>query len=220
MKEKVKKAFDRIASDWDERVAEPRPFAAHFYPVIKKGWAVLDAGCGNAATTLEIAKRCRAVVGADFSKGMLERARRRTKAVKNVELVEADFTSLPFGNESFDAVFCIAALHHLTKREQPKAVKEFWRVLKKNGLVFVTVWSKNREKKRFYCVEKNACLVGWNTRGGRKVKRFYYFFDGKELGKLFKLAGFKQVKVFFERKGVKTTPDKARNICLTAFKKG
>lgn len=51
--------------------------------------------------------------------------------------IVGDIHSLPFADESIDAIVCIAVLEHV---EEPlKAVKEMYRVLKKGGYCFIYV---------------------------------------------------------------------------------
>src|SRR6478609_2836932 len=60
---------------------------------IRAGERVLDVGCGCGETSLELGRRVGAsgsVVGADISTIMLERARERGAAAKNVEFIVAD----------------------------------------------------------------------------------------------------------------------------------
>jgi SAM-dependent methyltransferase len=67
-------------------------------------------------------------------------------ALKDIELIETDVAfgprtavicdghSLPFANETFDAVVCQAVLEHVA--DPPRVVEEIWRVLTPNGLAY------------------------------------------------------------------------------------
>ena len=76
--------------------------------VIAPGERVLDVGTGCGETALELGRRVGgkgSVVGADISTIMLERARERGAATKNVEFIIADAQTHAFPPASFDVVF-------------------------------------------------------------------------------------------------------------------
>ena len=74
------------------------------------------------------------VVGVDFSRGMLERARQKTKGVDHVILVEADASHLPFRNNTFDVVTCSHAFYELKGEVRDRALQEIVRVLRPHGV--------------------------------------------------------------------------------------
>jgi SAM-dependent methyltransferase len=101
---------------------------------LEGGERVLDVGCGpgNFTRTFARAGRGGLVVGLDASRTMLARAVQETDA-DNVAYVRGDACALPFGDVSFDAVCCFAALYLI---EHPmRAVDELVRVLAPGGRV-------------------------------------------------------------------------------------
>lgn len=52
---------------------------------------------------------------------------------------QGDITELPYKNNMFDKVFVISALEHLSESDIQKALKEFRRVLKNNGMLILTL---------------------------------------------------------------------------------
>lgn len=68
------------------------------------------------------------IVGIDISRGIVENPHIDYAVVGNIEL-------LPFKDETFDLLICEWVLEHLDKPE--KAIKEFYRVLKQGGHLFV-----------------------------------------------------------------------------------
>ncbi|MEK3876436.1 class I SAM-dependent methyltransferase [Paenibacillus sp. FSL H8-0122] len=58
--------------------------------------------------------------------------------VNRLHLAQADLTSLPYEDESFDTVFCISVLEHLSVQEAVLAVREFHRTLNGEGLLVLT----------------------------------------------------------------------------------
>jgi SAM-dependent methyltransferase len=99
------------------------------------GSSVLDLGCGTGACAEGLAARGLRVVALDFADGMLRRVTQRIRAVSPVRLtaVQADFNEpLPFRDEGFDTVVCLAGLH--LARSLERVLGEVARVLRPGGL--------------------------------------------------------------------------------------
>ncbi len=201
------KAFDEIASEWNELRRKPMRCLELFLPELKKTDTVLDAGCGNGRNLVEIAKVAREAYGTDSSSEMLRFARERLleNQAKNACVVDGNIMRLPFQKGFFDKIFCSAVLHHLNSREQPIAVEEFSRVLKEGGLVFATVWSEKRFR------ERKEGHVKWG-----KVQRYHYFFTPKEFGELFERLGFRVAGSFYEKAGKKVGREDGQNLVVIA----
>lgn len=111
----------------------------------------LDLCCGTGAAVAMLRPLCReAVVGIDFSDGMLAVARQNTAAASGtarLEYVRGDVRALPFAPASFDIATCFGALGHIVPADERRFVGEAARVLRPGGrFVFVTsyrppVWS-------------------------------------------------------------------------------
>ena len=103
--------------------------------LLPPSWTVADLGCGTGDLAAELAPRLRKVVGIDRSTSMLQAARRRTRKLLNVELFEADLSSLPLAAKSCDAALLVLVLAYL---EDPgKALGEALRVLRPGGRLVV-----------------------------------------------------------------------------------
>lgn len=87
---------------------------------------VLDLGCGDGRFTARLQAAGANVMGVDRSPSMVEAAR-----LRNLIVVEADATALPFADAAFDAVFSNAALHWI--RNQDAMLREVRRVLRPGG---------------------------------------------------------------------------------------
>jgi ubiquinone/menaquinone biosynthesis C-methylase UbiE len=57
----------------------------------------------------------------------------------NVQLALCDMTQMPYADNRFDKVYCISVLEHVDELVQLKALLEFARVLKDDGLIVLTV---------------------------------------------------------------------------------
>ena len=103
---------------------------------------VLDVGCGaNLHYDLVIAAQGKAVHAVDFTLNFLRLAPEHTGML----LAQADALRLPFRAASFDAVICSETVEHIP--EDRAVIGEIARVLKRNGLLFITVpnlWNAGR----------------------------------------------------------------------------
>ncbi len=66
---------------------------------------------------------------------LTKRVRGNTSAAVKVEVMDARFPKLPFGDGEFDAVVCFMVLSHVHQREE--AVREACRVLKVGGKILL-----------------------------------------------------------------------------------
>ncbi|MEU8896609.1 demethylmenaquinone methyltransferase [Nocardia sp. NPDC048505] len=105
------------------RAVAPRP-----------GERVLDLAAGTGISTLDLAKSGAWCLAADFSQGMLAAGQHR-----NVPMVAADATALPFADDSFDAVTISYGLRNISESEQ--ALREMLRVTKPGGRLVVAEFS-------------------------------------------------------------------------------
>lgn len=102
----------------------------------------LDICCGTGAASLMLRSvKCGHVVGIDFSRPMLETARRNLESQDSsvpFSLVQGDVLEMPFASR-FDVAVCFGALGHFLSREQPCLVQQVAGVLRPRGrFVFVT----------------------------------------------------------------------------------
>ena len=91
---------------------------------------VLEIGVGSGRNLKYYQAGC-SVTGIDASEGMLEKARQKTRGVKNVNLFLMDAEHLEFPDNSFD--YIIATFVLCTIPDPVKALREMRRVLKPSG---------------------------------------------------------------------------------------
>ena len=110
----------------------------------RSGVRILDVGCGPGfyiTELLEAVGREGAVAGVDISADMLAVTAKRAAGHGNVEFHEADATSLPVPDASFERAVCVQVLEYV--RDVPAALAEMHRVLRPGGrmLVWDVDWS-------------------------------------------------------------------------------
>lgn len=104
---------------------------------------VLDVGCADGVFSNVIFKATQAkrFVGVDIVKTSIDWAKKHWAPNKKMKFVVGDAHKLNFPSNSFDAVFCLEALEHVT--EPIQVLKEFRRVMKKDGYGVFLVPSDN-----------------------------------------------------------------------------
>ena len=114
------------------------------------GAKILDVGCGTGVLYSLLAKEGYDVYGFDISEKEIKRAKTLYEegGLRNCISI-ADAENLPFGNESFDVIFCHAVFHHIENVE--KALTEFRRCLKKDGKLILIEPSKKNPLKWAFC---------------------------------------------------------------------
>jgi SAM-dependent methyltransferase len=119
---------------------------------------VLDAGCGNGNLLLRALKNENPknekgialaekvplqVIGMDFSGNMLGRAALRANDEDRTGFFQGSVTSLPFRDQSFDRVVSSGVLTCLPNAQAAaRALQEFYRVLKPEGVLVVDFFSR------------------------------------------------------------------------------
>jgi alkylated DNA repair protein alkB family protein 8 len=247
--EKTREDYNQIASRFSltrERLwPELLPLVRHIKPNDK----VLDLGCGNGRLIEAIKDLPIEYTGLDISDKLISLAQERFEnlektgqlKIKNYRLLVGNALDLPFENASFDKIFSIAALHQIPSTEyRLQFLKEAKRVLKKDGLLVLTVWNL-WQRKFFPSLIKYTLLkllgkvkldfkdifIPWKI-GGRGdircrraatsdvaplVQRYYHAFTKSELKRLLQKAGFEVKEIGFLKR-----PRGCYNIYVVAVK--
>ena len=99
------------------------------------GRTVLDAGCAFGRDSAKFQEEGLIPTGIDLSDGLLQKA---MAAHPDITFKKMDVCELDFPDESFDSIWCHATLLHLNDEDIVKALREFHRVLKPKGVLFVS----------------------------------------------------------------------------------
>ncbi|MQA75242.1 MAG: methyltransferase domain-containing protein [Solirubrobacterales bacterium] len=141
----------------------------------RAGERALDAGCGTGIYTRRLAERGLEVTGVDVDAEMLAAARLKAPAAR---LVEADVTSLPFEDRSFDLSLAVTVLCFVSDPEQ--TVSELVRVTRPDGRVVVG------ELNRWSAWAAWRRVKGWRGSGRWRSAHFY---SPRQLGMLLARGG-------------------------------
>ena len=136
---------------WHDRIAiftrgatEAILETAHLRP----GLRVLDLASGVGDPALSIAAKVTPsgrVTATDLGPGMISLAEElaRKKGLTNIEFREASAESLPFADESYDALTCRFGIMFFP--DLPRALRECLRVLKPGGRAVFVAWGKKEQ---------------------------------------------------------------------------
>lgn len=160
-KQQVEQMFDNIAPKYD--------FLNHFLSLgIDKLWRkkairilstyksdyILDVATGTGDFAVAASKlKPRKIIGFDLSEQMLNVGREKAKRLGLAEVIEfrkGDSEAMPFQDEQFDAITVAFGVRNFENLEN--GLKEFHRVIKKDGVVIILEFSKPRyfPMKQFY----------------------------------------------------------------------
>lgn len=165
------------------------PELPEFIKLLSEDGKVLDVGCAGGRDAGKFSKAGFDVTGIDVIDVFLAEA---AKNAPQAKFVKMDLLDLKFPDDFFDAIWAHAVLLHLERKNIPRAIKEFYRVLKTGGKIHIAV-KKGRDS-------------GWEADklvGGEK--RFFTYFSKKEIENYVKKAGFKIIssKITFDPTGRK-----------------
>ena len=147
------------------------------------GEKILDAGCGHGRDAKFFSDLGYEVTGVDLSEKLLEIAR---KNAPKAEFYLMDMRNLAFPSDYFDGIWACASFLHIPKKDSRKTLDEFYRVLKPNGLLYLSV--------------KEGCGVGFvkSAQYGNE-ERYFVFYNSKELRELVE-GKFKVFNEIIEKK--------------------
>ncbi len=158
---------------------------------ISSGVKILDVATGRGAILKRAAKAAgphSSVVGIDLSHNMVEQTRKELKREKHapsIEVLQMDAENLDFPDNSFDYIFCGFGVFFFPYVDL--ALKEFFRVLKPQGKLFLTTFQGKSPCLRLFR-EKIASL------GYDKVT-LHHFENEAFIHETLSSAGFKEIKI-------------------------
>jgi SAM-dependent methyltransferase len=106
-----------------------------FCRCLKPGSRVLDLGCGGGRDLKYLSAKGYRVVGVDYSYPLAQTAHRYS----GQDVVVADLRSLSFRRESFDGIWALASLLHLSRKEVPDVLNDLSRLLRVPGVLLTSM---------------------------------------------------------------------------------
>jgi len=177
---------------------------------VHSGDDILDAGGGTGNVALQIIKRGGSVTLLDNSEEAINYFLEKVKAGKVI--IRYLRGSLPFADDSFDKIVCNNTLYIIESKFYDAIIKEFWRILKKGGMIvlsnpiksaspykillnhFKMVAKKNNTlflmKELFVKLNYLVLLLYYNHRIKNKSRNKYHFFEIREQEEVLKRNNF------------------------------
>jgi len=182
---------------------------------------VLDVACGTGAVARAVASRLTEpskIVGADLNPAMVEIANQSVSNDRHdFEFLIAPADALPFGDETFEIVFCQHGLQFFP--DKPASLAEMRRVMQVNGKLIVTCWAAIPP---FFQVVREVLARHLGEDEAKTAVAPFIWNDGAQISSLIAAAGFKcpeptQLNVDRKlsaapeamRRGLLTTPNEA-----------
>lgn len=204
----TQQAYDKIAFKFDQtRLKHPWAEFWQFKELISWGDRVLDLGCGNGRIIKILEDLKVDYTGIDFSKELIDRAKKNFPAYK---FVTANILDLTLGHNEYDHIFFLATLHHIPSLGlRLKILRNIYNSLKPGGYLFMTNWNMHQYKfnnirvknnfKKFFGgnreLDRNDIFIPFTTPGSNiTVQRYLHCFTNKKLERLGDLTGFKVIE--------------------------
>lgn len=171
--------YDTIADEFDKTRIRLWPCVISFLDEFQSNAEILDIGCGN-GKYMNYRDDIN-IKGIDISTNLIEICKK-----KGFDVIKAPMTDIPFTDNKFDGIICIASYHHLNNdNDRKKTLDEIYRILKPGGIAFIEVWGViqtspiNKNAENF---TKNANLVKWTSvKTGQIFYRYYNIYSEGEL---------------------------------------
>jgi len=156
---------------------------------------ILDAGCGTGKHSVYFAGRGYDVIGIDMSAGMIEEAVKKSTGLR-INFALGDMRSLTFPSNFFDGVWTVVAITHLTSEDKQRFIREAHRVLKRDGVFYISSQNLFAVKHltrlvKFYLrhlacshdslINKIKMIVSWAKEGYLFLDERHWFFPKKSL---------------------------------------
>lgn len=150
---------------------------------------VLSVGCGDGAFELRLAALAEHITALDISAQAIQLAKHQAL---QMNVTHIDFQCLPLAEldwaEQFDAIICLAFLHHLPEQDLLDFLKQVHEHLKPSGFFYSQDPSVHGVLRKLGRVILGANYDKYHTPDEREL-------DPAELTRLLKLAGFASVNV-------------------------
>jgi 2-polyprenyl-3-methyl-5-hydroxy-6-metoxy-1,4-benzoquinol methylase len=167
---------------------------------------VLDFGCGSGRHVFFLARKGFSVFGFDDSPEGIE-ITRNTLAKEGLSAdlkLQGMAEELPYDDDFFDAVIAVQVIHHADIATIESIVHEITRVLKKDGLVFITVPKLQNQAETFKEIEPHTFV----PLDGPEKGLPHHYFTPEELRKIFNDYNIIDIHL-----------DSMEHYCLSAFKR-
>lgn len=170
--------YDIHATDFSKSRFRIWPHVKQFLDSLPLNSKVLDIGCGNGKNMVYGAKRQDLqLYGLEHSQALVDIC-----IQKGLQVIQGDARTIPFEDNTFDAIIMIAVIHHINPKEQYKVLNEIKRILVPSGKCLITNWAVEQPPSAKRQFHKGLNMVLWK---GKEDEPLPYWVMDKELAEEF-----------------------------------
>lgn len=167
--------YEAIAKEFSETRAYVWKCVKDFTNTITstKNASVLEIGCGNGKNMEYIQNHTSSnVVGIDYCSRFIDICN-----FKKLRAIHSNSSQLPFPDNFFDYILCIAMFHHLlTEKDKNACMNEILRVMKSGAHGILTCWSTLQPPNSRMTFTEGVNEVPWKGRKNINKMRYYYVY--------------------------------------------
>ncbi len=149
----------------------------YFISLLKPGSQVLDVGAGFGKDVFYFNSKGLRSIGVDNCREFIKKGK---KNYGNIEIIETDFLSMEFDENTFDGVWSRGSLFHISKYDFSKVIEMIRHYSKNNSVFYILMKEGNTE------------LV--QNIGSSEYKGYYALYEEKELEEIFSRNGYTIIK--------------------------
>ncbi|NCN86715.1 class I SAM-dependent methyltransferase [archaeon] len=167
--------YNKTAKEYAEKVKELVPMneLEKFVNYVPKG-NILDIGCGSGVQARHLQERGLQVYGIDLSEKLIKLAKKESQ---NSFFNKMDMRELKFISGMFDGIWSVASLLHLEKKDVPLALSEAYRILKPEGIMYLSIKGGKGESLE-------------NDERYGNLPKYYSYYEPEEINGLLSEANF------------------------------
>lgn len=149
--------YDIHAEDFSKSRFRIWPHVKQFLDSLPPNSKVLDIGCGNGKNmNYGIQNNNLQMYGIEYSQALTDIC-----INQGLNVIQGDALTLPFEDNSFDAIIMIAVIHHIEPTLHNKVLNEIQRVLVPSGKCLITNWAVEQPEGAKRQFVKGLNMVTW-----------------------------------------------------------
>jgi alkylated DNA repair protein alkB family protein 8 len=175
--------YETIATEFSTTRGYTWKCVKDFFTLMNDHTSVLEVGCGNGKNLEYINNNNKTInsYGIDTCQNFVNHCQS-----KNLNVQIGNSLDIPFKDESFDYMLCIAMFHHLLNEEDMnKSMKEILRIMKKGSIGIITCWAVEQPEITNFTFTEGINIVPWKGRKSINKIRYYFVYNERTFKEYF-----------------------------------
>lgn len=179
----TKQSYEKSYIEYDKLTKEiiPKDKLKQFSSYLKPNSKVLDMGCASGRDSKILYDFGFEVIGIDIVKNFITLAKEQ---FPNITFEVQNMLHTNFEDNYFEGVFANASFLHIKKKDIEKGLKEIYRILKPQGILFISfkygIGEKIIEDSRYNNIEKFFSYYSYDEVENLLIKAGFEIIDGEE----------------------------------------